>query len=141
MIVKVKKINQEATLPTYGSVGAGCFDLYACEEVTLKSKESHKFDTGLAFEVPEGWVMLVYLRSSIGKKGLDLMGNVGVIDSDYRGSVFVPLINRGTKAIKISAGDRIAQAMVIPSERISFKEVDQLSTTKRGNGGFGSTGV
>lgn len=141
MIVKVKKNNPEATLPTYGTVGAGCFDLYSCEDVLLWRGEKHVFDTGLAFEVPEGHVMLVYLRSSMGKRGFTLSGHVGVIDSDYRNSVFVPLVNSTAGTLEIKKGDRIAQAMITPFEKVEFMETETLTETKRGKGGFGSTGV
>lgn len=141
MIVKVKKNNPEATLPTYGTVGAGCFDLYSCDNITLVQDSSCVFDTGLSFEIPEGYVMLIYLRSSMGKRGLSLNGSVGVIDSDYRGNVFVPVTLKKRTVMTISKGDRIAQAMIVPFPKVEFVEVDALTETERGSGGFGSTGV
>lgn len=141
MIVKVKKNNPEAILPTYGSEGAGCFDLYSCEQVVLAHGETHTFDTGLAFEIPKGHVMLVYLRSSMGARGFSLSGHVGVIDSDYRGNVFVPFRMDKNSIQVINKGDRIAQAMITPFEQVNFIETDTLTETKRGKGGFGSTGA
>lgn len=141
MLLKVKKINPEATTPTYGSDGAGCFDLYSCEQVVLAQDESYAFDTGLAFEIPEGYVMLIFLRSSMGARGFALNGHVGVVDSDYRGSVFVPLTMMKRSIQVINEGDRIAQAMVVPFPKVEFMEVETLTETKRGKGGFGSTGV
>lgn len=141
MQVKVKKLHPDAKLPVYATDGSACFDLFSASashvfnNVRLDCYD--RFGTGLSFEIPEGHVMLVFSRSGHGfKNGASLVNSVGVIDSDYRGEVSV-MFNRHIMA---SVGDRIAQAMIIPYPRIEFQEVDELTETKRGAGGFGSTG-
>lgn len=146
MNVKIKKVYPEAKLPVYASTGAACFDLYAANIIDL-TEDAHgrtvTYGTGLQFEVPEGHVMMVYSRSGHGfRYGITLANGTGVIDSDYRGEVMVKLTKRDTSIHYMPAvGERIAQAMIIPVERVSFEETDELSNTKRGAGGFGSTGV
>lgn len=141
MKVKIKKLHQEAKMPTYATDGAACFDLYAAEACYLgwgERETNDRFKTGLAFDIPEGHVMLVYSRSGHGfKEGATLVNSVGVIDSDYRGEVSVKM----NKPIKAGVGDRIAQAMIIPVERVSFELTDELTDTERGSGGFGSSGL
>lgn len=145
MNVKIKKIHPEAKLPVYGSAGAACFDLYAASIIGTESETDRTvlYGTGLQFEVPEGHVMMIYSRSGHGfKHGITLANSTGVIDADYRGEVMVKLTKRGTGIHGMPAvGERIAQAMIIPVEQVVFDEVDELSDTKRGAGGFGSTGV
>lgn len=143
MKVKIKKLHQEAKMPTYATDGSACFDLYAagaCRESWFCGgmETNDRFSTGLAFEIPEGHVMLIYSRSGHGfKEGATLVNSVGVIDSDYRGEVSVKM----NKPIKAGVGDRIAQAMIIPVERVSFELTDELTDTERGAGGFGSSGL
>lgn len=146
MNVRVKRLNENAKLPTYATDGSACFDLYACEDVTLPVLSTKKVPLGLAFEVPKGHVMLLFPRSSTGlNTPLRMSNSVGVIDSDYRGEVCCLYDNEGVNSSyidhRIRKGDRIAQGMIIPVEQVSFLEVDGLSETERGNGGFGSTGV
>ncbi len=126
--------------PIYGSAGAGMFDIRAVDSVTIHGNHEAYVNTGLIFEVPEGHVMLMMSRSSLAKNGVTLSNDVGVIDSDYRGEVRVPLMNRFAKAFHVNAGDRIAQAMIIPVPKVMFTFAETLSDTKRGTGGFGSTG-
>lgn len=139
MNLKIKKLHPDAIIPTYGTEGAAAFDLYAIHDhwdafTTITP-------TGLAFEVPEGHVMMVYSRSGMCiKQGTRLANCVGVIDSDYRGEVMVALHNDRGMDVVVKAGDRIAQAMVIPVQQVTFAVVDELSSTERGAGGFGSTG-
>ncbi len=141
MKLKVKKLHNNAILPQYATTGAACFDLHACETVVYGSGKSAVIDTGLGFEVPEGFVLLIYSRSGHGfNQGWRLANAVGVIDSDFRGSVKVKLVSDRAPIESIQAGDRIAQAMLVAAPRVEFFEVDQLSETLRGNGGFGSTG-
>lgn len=138
MKLKVKKIHPSASVPEYATAGAACFDIQALEGGMVKGRAT--FDTGLAFEVPQGHVMLVFSRSGHGfKEGVRLSNCVGVIDSDYRGEVKVAL-TADDWPLQISAGDRIAQAMILPIEQVQFEEVSELSETERGVGGFGSTG-
>ncbi len=145
MNVKIKKIHPEAKVPVYGSAGAACFDLYAASIISTESETERTvvYGTGLQFEVPEGHVMMIYSRSGHGfKHGITLANSTGVIDADYRGEVMVKLTKRDTSVYGMPAvGERIAQAMIIPVEQVVFDEVDELSDTKRGAGGFGSTGV
>jgi dUTP pyrophosphatase len=137
--VRVKKLHSSALLPIYATPGAACFDLHAVDAGYI---DEHNGKTGLAFEVPDDHVMLVYSRSGHGyKHGVRLVNCVGVIDSDYRNEVCVKLHQDDSRrpAMFIAAGDRIAQGMIIPLERIEFEEASELSTTER-SGGFGSTG-
>lgn len=140
--VKIKKLHPDAIMPTYGSDGAACFDLYSLTDGHV-GMVPVMCDTGLAFEVPEGHVMLVFSRSGHGfKDGVRLINCVGVIDHDYRGEVKVKL-HKDThgNGLDIKKGDRIAQAMIIPYPKVGFVWADELSYTDRGAGGFGSTGA
>jgi dUTP pyrophosphatase len=143
MQVKLKKISPLAVTPFYASAGAACFDLVAAIDhpVTINPHSSENLGTGLCFELPEGYVMLVYSRSGHGfKSHLRFVNCVGVIDSDYRGEVRVGLANDGITPYIVQPGERIAQAMVIPCPQVNLVEVKELSSTERGTGGFGSTG-
>lgn len=145
--MRLKRLNASAITPTYGSEGAGCFDLYTTElasPVTV-GEGPHLFSTGFAFEVPEGWVMLVFSRSGHGfNRSTRLSNCVGVIDSDYRGEVKVALTRDNDSngmPMVVHTGDRIAQALLLPVMTVQFKEVDELGATDRGAAGFGSTGA
>jgi dUTP pyrophosphatase len=142
MQVNVKKLHPDAILPTYGTDGAGAFDIYALYPKNDDPVDSFVFSTGLSFEIPKGYVMMIYSRSGHGfNDDIRLANCVGVIDSDYRGELKVKLTcDAGNGIIDYDHADRIAQAMIIPIPRIAFNEVDELSTTTRGAGGFGSTG-
>ena len=143
MQVKIKKIHDKAQTPTYGTDGAGAFDLYSVQDGSIVSEGGAEvFDTGVQFEIPQGNVMLVFSRSGHGfNRGLRLANCVGVIDADYRGEVKVKLTNDGPRTYHVEEGERIAQAIVLPVERVSFLEVEELSDTARGELGFGSTGA
>lgn len=118
MKVKIKKLRDDAIMPTYGSEGAGCFDLYALEKQAFN--DTAKFDTGVAFEIPEGFVMLVFSRSGHGfKSDVRLSNCVGVIDHDYRNSVQVKLRADGDM-FAVEIGDRIAQAVIVPAGNDQF---------------------
>jgi dUTP pyrophosphatase len=140
--IKVKQINENAILPKYSTEGAACFDLYATSSTIVNSHEGSTFiGTGLTFEIPVGFVMLVYSRSGHGfKNDIRLCNSVGVIDSDYRGEVMVKLHNDGINPYTVSQGERIAQAMIVPYFQANLVVSDELSDTSRGIGGFGSTG-
>ena len=143
--LKVKKVLDNAVLPEYGSDGAACFDLVAASEKVINTSKTGRkveYDTGLAFEIPEGYVGLVFPRSSVTSKTSLMLGNgVGVIDSDYRGTVkfqyreMAPVIG-----FKYNVGDRIGQMMILPVPTLELVETQELSSTERGEGGFGSTG-
>jgi len=140
--MKIKKLHDLAVTPSYASSGAGCFDLAASESVMIHSGSSQPIGTGLAFEIPDNHVMLIFSRSGHGfKHGLRLSNSVGVIDSDYRGEVKISLHNdHPHTAYAVAIGERIAQALVLPVKRQTFELVKELSTTTRGSKGFGSTG-
>lgn len=147
MELKVKKLHEDAIMPTYGSEGAACFDLYAMgSDFLCHELPTAVFDTGIAFEIPPDKVLLVYGRSGLAfKENVRLANCVAVIDSDFRDSVKIKLTLDATNpshlaGYRINVGDRIAQAMLVPVERVSFVEVDELSETARGTGGLGSTG-
>jgi len=137
MKVKIKKLREDAIVPSYARLGDAGMDV-----VATSKKVSDKFieyGTGLSFEVPEGYVMLVFPRSSISKKDLILSNSVGVLDSGYRGELFIRFQSMGEEHYEV--GDRIAQIMILPYPGIEFEEVGELSETIRGDGGFGSTGA
>ena len=142
MDVKIKKLHPSAQEPAYGTDGAACFDLYSVEGTVVHARDSVVIRTGLAFEIPEGYVMRIYSRSGHGfRHDVRLSNCVGIIDSDYRGEVMVKLTNDNNDvAMHVKAGDRIAQAEIAPVIRVGFQAVEELSDTKRGDGGFGSTG-
>lgn len=146
--VKVKKLVPEAKLPEYATDGSGCFDLFAVNGGTLgamiRGGDIAQLATGLAFEIPVDYVMMIFSRSGHGFKDQIRLSNcVGIIDSDYRGEVMVQLKldNRGPMQKDFNPGDRIAQAMIVPRPRVLFDLVDELGDTGRGVGGFGSTGA
>ena len=141
--VKIKKLRDNAIIPTYGSEFAAGADLYAAidEAVTIEPGETKMIPTGLAFEIPVGFAGFVYARSGLAcKRGLAPANKVGVIDSDYRGEVMTALHNHGKEAQLIEAGERIAQMVIAPYITANFILSDELVDTVRGEGGFGSTG-
>jgi dUTP pyrophosphatase len=141
--MNIKKLNNNARLPSYGSEFAAGADLYACldEDVTIEPSQTLLIHTGLAMEIPVGLVGLIYARSGLAsKKGLAPANKVGVIDSDYRGEIMVALHNHSTEPRTISDGERIAQIVFAPYYAAEFNLVDELGDTTRGTGGFGSTG-
>lgn len=150
MKLKVKKCREGATIPQYATDGSACFDLCACDEDGFYFGQYYNLadypdglivNTGLQFEIPEGHVMMIYSRSGHGfNKNIRLTNCVGVIDSDYRGEVNIKLYMDNDLYFPVKHGDRIAQAMVIPVQQVQFEEVDELTETVRGVGGFGSTG-
>jgi len=141
--VNIKKLNEKAIIPTYGTEYAAGADLYACmdEAVTIAPGETYFTKTGIAMEIPTGYVGLVYARSGLAcKKGLAPANKVGVIDSDYRGEIMVALHNHSNLPVTVESGERIAQIVLAPYITAAFHEVDELEDTARGEGGFGSTG-
>ena len=141
--MNIKKLNDKARLPSYGSEFAAGADLYACIEsdITIEPAQTVLIHTGLAMQIPEGLVGLIYARSGLAsKKGLAPANKVGVIDSDYRGEVMVALHNHGAVPQTVSDGERIAQIVFAPYYAAEFCVVDELDDTLRGAGGFGSTG-
>ena len=142
--VSFRRVSALARIPTRGSEKAAGYDLYAAleEPVRIAPHETVKIDTGLQFEIPDGYFAAIYARSGIdAKEGLRPANCTGVCDSDYRGNYIVALHNDSEKTRTVEPGERIAQMVVIPYLSVSFEEVDELSGTERGAGGFGSTGT
>lgn len=141
--IKVKKINEEAIIPTTGSDKSAGVDLYACIErpITIPAHSTKKIGTGLVMELPDGYFGAIAARSGLSvKEGLRPANCLGIIDSDYRGEYIVALHNDTDEAKLIMPSQRIAQLILIQYSTINFEEVDELSETERGDGGFGSTG-
>ena len=142
--VRIQKLDEKATLPSYGTDNAAGADLYALtggEAVTINAHETKFIHTGIAMEIPTGYVGLIYARSGIAcKRALAPANKVGVIDSDYRGEIRVGLANISAEDYTVMPGDRIAQMMFVPIIRPQFAVTDSLSETQRGDGGFGHTG-
>ena len=145
MKVNFKKLNANAKVPTFGSPFSAGADLYALtngETVTFNPGETKIIHTGLALEIPEGYAGLIYARSGIAnKRGLAPSNKVGVVDADYRGEIMVSLHNHSNEVQEICDGERIAQMVIAPFLTAEFCEVESLSDTQRGSGGFGSTGT
>ena len=142
--MNIKKLKENAIIPTYGSEYAAGADLYACIDgpVTIKPQETAFIGTGIAMEIPMGYAGLIYARSGLScKQGLAPANKVGVVDADYRGEITVALYNHSKDEKTVEPGDRIAQMVVAPFLHVDFNEVDELSDTVRGIGGFGSTGT
>ena len=142
--IAVKKLDERAVLPTYGSEYAAGADLYVLldEELTFAPNETKLVHTGLSMEIPEGYAGLIYARSGLAsKRGLAPANKVGVVDADYRGEVMVALHNHSSVAQNVAVGERIAQLVIAPFLQVEYVEEDVLSETVRGVGGFGSTGT
>ena len=143
MTLKIKKLSYSAKMPTYGSKGAACFDLYAnlTDSRCVSSLSPLVVPTGLSFEIPVGYVMLVFSRSGHGfNHDVRLANSTGIIDSDYRGELLIKLA-ADQSPFTVNPGDRIAQAMLMQIPEVVFEEVQFLSDTERAHGGFGSTGT
>lgn len=144
MKINIKKLDEKAIVPSYGSEFAAGADLYAClgGETEIAAGATFVVPTGIAMEIPFGYAGLIYARSGLAtKKGLAPANKVGVVDCDYRGEIKVALHNHSSSPQKISPGERIAQLVITPYLTAEFTECDALSETVRGAGGFGSTGT
>ena len=143
MIVRIKKLNENATVPTYGTEYSAGADLYNLNEaVTIPAHKTVLIHTGLSVEIPEGYAGLIYARSGLAsKRGLAPANKVGVVDADYRGEVMVALHNHSDIDATVDAGERVAQLVVTPFLKVEYQLADELSDTVRGAGGFGSTGI
>ena len=142
--IAVKKLSENAILPTYGSEFAAGADLYALpgEETVILPGETKLIHTGLAMEIPQGYGGFIYARSGLAsKRGLAPANKVGVVDADYRGAVMVALHNHSSIAQTVAGGERVAQLVIAPFLKVDFEEADVLQDTVRGAGGFGSTGT
>lgn len=145
MRINIKRIRDDAVIPARGSASAAGHDLYACgmdEPINIAPGSVAKIKTGVIMEIPEGYFGAIYARSGLAtKQGLRPANCVGVVDSDYRGEIMVFLHNDSSFVRTIENGERIAQIVITPYLNVEFNEVDVLSNTERGEGGFGSTGV
>ena len=143
MNVKIKKLDERAIIPTYGTEFSAGADLYALTEgaTEIAPHTTALIGTGLAIEIPVGYCGLIFARSGLAtKRGLAPANKVGVIDADYRGEIKVALHNHSDKPETVECGERIAQLAIIPFLKADFESSDELSDTARGAGGFGSTG-
>ena len=143
MKIRIKKLDERAVTPTYGSEYSAGADLYALIDgaVEILPHETVFIHTGISVEIPEGYCGLVFARSSMGaKRGLAPANKVGVIDADYRGEVMVALHNHTDLPQTVEAGERVAQLAILPFLKAEFEVAEELSETVRGEGGFGSTG-
>ncbi len=143
MEVKIKKLNENAVIPTRGSEKSAGYDLYACIEksIFIKPHQTVTIGTGISMELPDNTFGAILARSGFAtKRGLSPANKVGVCDSDYRGEYIVALYNHSDRTQWVDPGERIAQLVVMPYINIKFYEVDELDYTERGSGGFGSTG-
>ena len=143
MKVKIKKLDDRAIIPTYAKPGDAGMDITA---ISIKFEQNYiEYGTGLSFEIPEGYVMLIFPRSSVSKKDMMLANCVGVLDSGYRGELKFrfKIVCQAGQLMRdyYNPGDKIGQIMIIPYPTIEFEEVDNLSDSERGEGGFGSTGI
>ena len=142
--IAVKKLDERAVLPTYGSEFSAGADLYAVADgdIVFAPGETKFVKTGLAMEIPVGYAGLIYARSGLAsKRGLAPANKVGVVDADYRGEIMVALHNHSNTEQKIAPQERIAQLVITPFLKAEFEERESLSDTVRGSGGFGSTGT
>ena len=138
MKVKIKKLNPNATIPSYAKKGDAGMDLTS---VDMEYSTGHiTYKTGLAMEIPAGYVGFLFPRSSVYKTQQTLVNSVGVIDSGYRGEIMLKF-TRSKDALEYGEGDRVGQIIIMPHPEIQFKEVKELSVSDRSSGGFGSTGV
>ena len=148
MNIKLKKLSPFATIPTRGSANAAGYDLYAdikgsegVERIYIRPGQTEKIHTGIALEIPAGSAGFIFARSGLATNwGIRPVNCVGCCDADYRGEYIVALHNDGNTPVTIEHGDRVAQLVVMPVFNATFEEVDELSETNRGEGGFGSTG-
>lgn len=139
MVVKIKKLHPDTVIPVYAKPGDAGLDLVATEKL-IETTNQITYGTGISIEIPEGYVGLVFPRSSIRKYELELSNSVGVIDSGYRGEIQLTFNIITSYANVYEKGDKIGQLIILPYPSIELLEVDELSETERGTGGFGSTG-
>ena len=141
MKIKIKKLAANAVVPKKSTPGSNGYDVFATNQVSVFPGDRKAVDTGIASEIPEGYVALACPRSGNAfKKGVTVVNAPGVIDSDYRGEWKIGLINHGEDVFHVEPGDKIAQVLIVKTEDVEFVLEDELTDTVRGAGGFGSTG-
>ncbi len=141
MVLKVKKLKEDVKLPVYSTDGSAGLDLFSAEEVEIPPGQWKLVGTGISIELPDGFEAQVRPRSGLALKGITVLNTPGTIDPDYRGEVRVILLNLSDQNFKVEKGMKIAQLVISKFERVKVEVVDSLSDTKRGEGGFGSTGI
>jgi dUTP pyrophosphatase len=140
-LVKFRKVHPDAKVPTYATKGSAGFDFYACEDKFILPGNVEAVSTGLSVEIPEGFEIQVRPRSGLAlKHSIGVKNSPGTVDMDFRGTICVIISNGGKSSFTVNKGDRIAQGVLAKVERAEFFEVEELSNTERGTGGFGSTG-
>ena len=142
--MKIKRLTETAKLPTRGSEYAAGYDLYVDSDkiISVYPHKTVMLQTNIALEIPHGYFGAIHSRSGLStKKGLALVNGVAVIDEDYRGAIGIPIHNYGNLQQSIDPYERVAQLVITPYKEVDFEEVEELSDTDRGNGGFGSTGT
>lgn len=140
--LRIKRVHAKALIPRYANPGDAGMDLHSVEDKIIKPGERALVATGLKVEVPEGFEMQIRPRSGLAlKKGISLVNSPGTVDSGYRGEIGIIMINHGSEDFEIKQGDRIAQAVLTRFESAELEESEDLSETKRGEGGYGSSGV
>lgn len=137
---RVDPLRDDILLPSYATTGASGFDLASSIDITLLPHKPTQVSTGLRVEVPAGFEMQIRGRSGLGKRGIGVPQGIGTIDSDYRGEIGVLLINNSEERYTVHAGDRVAQGVIAPVIRATLVMAEELTSTERGEGGFGSTG-
>lgn len=141
LIVKVKKLSPDAQIPKVANPGDAAFDLYSIVDYDLEPGKRYPIPTGIAIEIPTGYEGQIRPRSGLGLKyGLTVINTPGTIDSGYRGEIHVTLLNLGAESFHVTKGMRVAQLAIRPVPKVQLVEVDELTETARGEGGFGSTG-
>ena len=143
MKINLKKLTDSATIPTYGTEFSAGADLYNLNEpVSIEPHTTTIIHTGISVEIPQGYCGLIFARSGLAsKRGLAPANKVGVIDADYRGEIMVALHNHSNTTAEVAPCERVAQLAIVPFLKAEFDVVDELSSTVRGEGGFGSTGT
>lgn len=140
MEIKIKKLHKDVKVPIYATASAACFDLFAIEDYIIYVDQVKIIRSGFAVEIPDGWEIQIRPRSGLAcKQELIILNSPSTIDSDFRGEILTYIKNIGSKPAVIRAGDRYAQGCLKKVYYVTFKEVDELSKTSRGSGGFGST--
>ena len=139
MKVKIKKLHENAVIPKYHHDTDAGMDLTAVDKIFDPNNGCIEYRTGIAVEIPEGYVGLIFPRSSIYKTSHVLTNSVGVVDAGYRGEISFNYLDRG-RGQQYEIGDRVGQLIILPYPKIEFEEVDELSSSDRGEGGFGSSG-
>ena len=140
MQIKILKLNKTLPIPKYATNGSACMDVYSSIDTFIYPDETQVIPLGIAVEIPKWYELQVRGRSGLSKKGIIVSNGIGTIDSDYRGEIGMILTNLTSEVFKITQGDRVGQVCLSQVIPISFEEVEQLSETERGAGGYGSTG-